>query len=289
MTNHKPVAGDYTFVTPFAPSQSADDRFNERDILFNTPVHDSDGDAVHLAFVNGQRVAPEDGVWTTVQGQYGTLVVMPDGEFGYNWDGNNPAVQAAEAGGGNLTDHFTFKISDGHGGTDFGYFNIATAAPTPGTSTVDFEDAKAPIFPDVYKGLSWGLVDDGQPLNLNTNGNHFVYTTPNDPLQWTEVTTANLQDFATFDSVDITTMSAGPTQYGADITFDGYDSSGAMHSLSVSIGPGGGQFDMSGADHVSLASLGPINELDMYYSFPDEAPNSNDNTMLLFDNFTITV
>lgn len=289
MTNHKPHAVDYTFLTPFHPGGGDDDRFSEADILHSTPPYDSDGDPVHLAFVNGQRVASADGVWTVVQGQYGTLSVMPDGEFGYTWDESNAAVQAMEAGGGSLADHFTFKISDGRGGTDFGYFNIVTEAPTPGTTTVTFEDAKAPNFPDIYKGLSWGLVDDGLPLNLNTSGNHFLYTTPNDPQQRTEITTANLRENVTFNGVDITASSAGPTQYGADITFDGYDSNGNKHSMTVSIPAGSGHFDMTGAEHVSLASLGPINELDIYYSFPGEDPNSHDNSMLLFDDFTINV
>src|SRR5260221_10476322 len=101
MSNHRPLAGDFTFLAPFATS--ADDRFDERDILFNTAPHDADGDAVHLAFVNGQRVAA-NGDWTTIQGQYGVLTVMNDGEFGYEWDFSNPAVQAMEANGGTLVD-----------------------------------------------------------------------------------------------------------------------------------------------------------------------------------------
>ncbi|MDR3473070.1 MAG: VCBS domain-containing protein [Devosia sp.] len=290
MINHKPVAGDFTFVEPFLASGYTDDRFNERNILFATAAHDVDGDTVHLAFVNGQRIAhaSDPQPWTTIEGEYGALTVSDTGEFSYAWDTSNPAVQAMQATGGQLTDHFTFKVSDGHGGTDFGYFNVATGAPTPGTSTVTFEDASQPYFPDVYKGLAWGLVDDGQPLNLNINGNHFLYTTPNDPLQWTEITTSNLQQDVTLTGVDIKTSSLGDAQFGADITFDGYSSDGTKHSMTVSIGPGDGNFNMGGAEHVSLASLGPIDELDIYYGFPGEDPNSHANSVLLFDNFSIT-
>ena len=159
MSNHKPVAVDFSFLTGFNDGGYAtvDDYFYDRSILLKTPLHDADGDKVTLAFVNGQRIAPTESegpapdptnpAHTHIQGEYGTLTVAGDGTFNYQWDLTNPAVEAMIANGGKLVDKFTFKVTDGHGNTDVGYFNVATEAPQHGTSTITFEDAKAPDFP----------------------------------------------------------------------------------------------------------------------------------------------
>jgi hypothetical protein len=296
VTNHKPVAGDFTFHTGFDWTGQADNYFDEQDILLHTPLHDADGDPVHIAFVNGQRIAPTpgQGPWpdptdpslTHIKGEYGTLTVAGDGTFQYVWDQNNPAVQAMNANGGELTDHFTFKVTDGLGGTDFGYFNIVSAAPQHGTSTITFEDATPSDFPDVYKGLRWGDTDNGTPLHLNTTGNHFVYTSEASDGGFNLIGSASYYQYLTYDGVDLKTSSATE---GATITFDGIDSDYNAHELTVSIGPGNGNFDMSGATHVDLSSLGPVNQIYISYDFPDEPQNSHDNPMMLLDNLTITV
>lgn len=297
MTNHKPIAGDFTFHTGFDSSGQVDNYFDETDILLRTAAHDADGDPVHIAFVNGQRIAPTPGDGpsadpsnpnnTHIQGEYGTLTVAGDGTFNYVWDQNNPAVQAMEADGGQLTDHFTFKVSDGRGGTDFGYFNIVSAAPQHGTSTITFEDATPSNFPDVYKGLRWGDTDNGNPLLLNTTGNHFAYTNAayfEDGFNL--IGSASYYQYLTYDGVDISTSSATK---GATVTFDGIDSNYNDHTLTVSIGPGSGNFNMDGATHVDLSSLGPVNQIYMTYDFTGGDPNAHDTPSLLLDNLTITV
>src|SRR5438093_1559128 len=111
MANHKPVAGDYTFLTGFDPTKPVESNlYYDNSILSNTPQFDADGDPVHLAFVNGKRIAassdpnhPKD---TVIHGQYGTLTIDPSGYFSYSFDQTNPAVVALGADGGKLDDHF---------------------------------------------------------------------------------------------------------------------------------------------------------------------------------------
>jgi autoaggregation protein RapA/B/C len=287
MANHKPVAGDYYFLTGFDPTKPVEaNLYYDNSILSNTPLFDADGDPVHLAFVNGQRIAssadPSHPKETVIHGEYGTLTIDPSGYFSYSFDQTSPAVVALGAEGGTLDDHFTFKVSDGRGGTDFGYFDLVTEAPAHGTTTIGFEDASQD-FPFNYKGLEWGSLWDADPMTMivDSQGNHFlesgVYTTT--------IVTANGND-VTFDGVDI---SASTSKYGADITFTGFSADGSQHTLTTSISPGSDNFDMSLAQHVSLESLGPIDQLRVHFDFPGYDYNPDEHPVLLFDNFTITV
>jgi len=290
MANHNPVAGDYTFYTAFTPNTPIENNlYYMNNILSQTSLTDSDGDSVHLAFVNGQRIAPttdpnhpKD---TVIQGQYGALTIDAAGDFSYAYDLTNPAVQAMEANGGRLTDHFTFKVSDGRGGTDFGYFDMVGEAPQHGTTTITFDDADAG-FPYIYKGLQWGELTDDPPYIAGNASNHFAVNIIGNvdiPI-W-----AGNGEAVTFDSIDMSTTSAPGTSYAADVTFIGNGPDGE-ESLNATISPGSPNFDMSQADHIDLSSLGPIGQLSIIVDdFPGYDGNPFDNPTIMFDNLTITV
>lgn len=291
MPNHNPIAGDYTFFTAFTPTTPIENNlYYMNNILSQTASHDADGDAVHLAFVNGQRIAPttdpDHPKDTIVQGQYGALTIDAAGNFSYAYDLTNPAVQAMEANGGKLTDHFTFKVSDGRGGTDFGYFDMVGEAPQHGTSTITFDDTDSG-FPYIYKGLQWGELTDDPPYVAGNSSNHFLVNI----LGNVEIPVwAGNGEPVTFDSIDLSTYSTPGTSYGADLTFVGLAADGSEQTMTTSIGPGSQNFDMSQADHVDLSSLGALTELRIIVDdFPGYDGNPYDNPTILLDNLTITV
>jgi autoaggregation protein RapA/B/C len=286
MANHRPHAGDSYFVTTTDPAHpNILKNWQSDSILAVTRDKDMDGDSVHLAFVNGQRIAPsidpQHSTETEIKGQYGTLTVDAAGTFTYAFDQGNAAVQGLAPGAG-VDDHFTFKISDGRGGTDFGYFDVIGTKPEAGTFTADFEHAGR-NYPFDYKGIAWGTIWDADEMSLHHDGkgNAFVqsgeYTT--------FISTADGNN-ATFDSVDVTTWSAS---YGADVTFTGWRDSSPVDSLTVAVGPGDGGIDMNKAEHVALSSLGPIDQLQVAYDVPNYQYDPLDIPALYFDNFTITV
>jgi autoaggregation protein RapA/B/C len=251
MVNHKPVAGDifdaaYDILLPL-----------EGNILWATPSEDADGDTVRLNFVNGQRINrtnnPDNPGVTIIEGKYGTLTITETGDYVYRIDATDPDVLALDPGDAMLIERFTFKVSDGLGATDFGIMDLAIDIPDRGTFSVDFEDTDR-SFPWTYKGLEWGHLRDGDemPLLTDEDGNHFIGT-------------------GVFTSV-IRTVD------GHDISFDGFTVANlgieesvvrfvglrddfwvAEETLSVS-----GQ-DLATGQHVSLASFGLIDTLQIYY------------------------
>ena len=80
----------------------------------NVLTNDSDADLDSLSVIEVAGIAV--GIGTTVAGAYGTLTVNPDGSYSYALNDGNPAVQAVGAGS-SIADTFTYKVSDGQGGT----------------------------------------------------------------------------------------------------------------------------------------------------------------------------
>ncbi|MBW6421353.1 ExeM/NucH family extracellular endonuclease [Rhizobium sp. XQZ8] len=132
--------------------------------------YDVDGDDVFLRFFDGVRVG-DKGV-PTVDGTYGTFTFDANGKFTYELDLDNPAV-AGLGKGEALIEKATYKISDGHGDTDVGYFSLVingrNDAPVI-TSATDIMVAENEIDtgltvtatdPDVNDTLTYGIVDGG--------------------------------------------------------------------------------------------------------------------------------
>jgi large repetitive protein len=92
------------------------------------------------------------------QGQYGSLVMAPNGDFRYTLNNDAPAVQALD-GGEFATETFTVDISDGNGGTTSATlsFSIEGAVDIPMT-ILDFEGMYAAgksKMPKGYGGFDW--------------------------------------------------------------------------------------------------------------------------------------
>jgi VCBS repeat-containing protein len=76
---------------------------------------DPDGDALQVSFIGeGSPLTyiPNDGGTVSYAGQYGTITIGRDGDFTYDIDETNPAVQAL-ADGETLSEFFTYKVWDG--------------------------------------------------------------------------------------------------------------------------------------------------------------------------------
>ena len=132
--------------------------------------YDVDGDDVFLRFFDGVRVG-DKGV-PTVDGTYGTFTFDANGKFTYELDLDNPAV-AGLGKGEALIEKATYKISDGHGGTDVGYFSLVINGRNDGpviTSATEIAVAEnatdtglivKATDADVNDTLTYGIVDGG--------------------------------------------------------------------------------------------------------------------------------
>jgi autoaggregation protein RapA/B/C len=273
--NHKPVAGD-AFVATYDVLLPIDGN-----ILMETRTLDDDGDVVRVNFVNGQRLErtndPDNPGITVIEGKYGTLTVDETGDFFYRVDPTDPEVLALGPGDAMLVDHFTFKISDGKGATDFGLIDFAIDIPDRGIITVDFEDADR-SFPWTYKGLEWGHLRDGDymPLRTGADGNHFITT----GVFTSTIRTADGHDVS-FDEFTIANLDVAESV----VTFVGLRDNDVVGETEVSVS---GQ-DLATGQHVSLTDLGLIDTLRIYFD-----PIGNDPTdpthfpRLMLDDFVIT-
>ncbi|EJN33917.1 VCBS repeat-containing protein [Pseudomonas sp. GM84] len=79
----------------------------------------------HIASVTNPVGVPVDGnLVTVIQGQYGTLVIRPNGGFQYIVDNSNPAVEALRTAGNFLIDTFGYTIVDSGGLTSSAILQI---------------------------------------------------------------------------------------------------------------------------------------------------------------------
>jgi ELWxxDGT repeat protein/VCBS repeat-containing protein len=118
---------------------------------------DLDHDVLHVSAINGIST----NVGHAVTGAYGTLTVNADGSYSYT---ANKALGSAAAHG--AVDHFSYTVSDGHGGTASSTLSVTVDlhAPAAVGSLAVLADAKA------YIGSAWG----------NENCTGFVFTVSND-------------------------------------------------------------------------------------------------------------
>ncbi|AZV31174.1 VCBS domain-containing protein [Cobetia sp. ICG0124] len=84
---------------------------------------DGDGDSLLIASVNGKAVADSD---TVIQGTYGQLIIAADGTWNYVLDNASDVVQSLDDGQ-QVTDDFSYVVSDGEGGTAVGELTIRVA------------------------------------------------------------------------------------------------------------------------------------------------------------------
>ncbi|PDV85066.1 hypothetical protein CO652_28390 [Rhizobium sp. H4] len=88
-----------------------------------------------LSFFDGERVvAKQSGQVTDIAGEYGTFHVMADGSYTYTL---NEAAKQDFRDGMTLRETIGYKMSDGAGNTDFGYFTLDIHGATSPPVAVD--------------------------------------------------------------------------------------------------------------------------------------------------------
>lgn len=79
---------------------------------------------------------------TAIAGSYGTLTLGADGSYSYALDNTNPLVNQLK-NGVNLTEYYTYAISDGNGGSDTAQLTITITGHTDGAPTISPVDGNA--------------------------------------------------------------------------------------------------------------------------------------------------
>ena len=102
-TNHAPLAGDDATLISFGHTPNP--------ATGNLLDNDSDQDGDSLTVTNAGSFVLTNG----------TLVIASDGAYSYT---ASAAAQSYVFEHGALTDHFTYHVSDGHGGSDYGEFQV---------------------------------------------------------------------------------------------------------------------------------------------------------------------
>ncbi len=83
----------------------------------------NNGGSIFLRFFDGVSVGAKKGVTqvTTIEGEHGTFYVKPDGSYSYVLHAD---AKIGFVDGQTLTEHLSYKISDGAGHTDVGLFTL---------------------------------------------------------------------------------------------------------------------------------------------------------------------
>jgi uncharacterized repeat protein (TIGR01451 family) len=121
-------------------------------ITGNVLANDSDPDGNTLSVTNAG----------TVTLSYGVLVIHADGSYTYTLDNTNPAMNTLD-NGETLDDTFTYRVSDGHGGTESAKLTV----------TIDGNsDYVGPIAVDDSKSVKEDTAPNPVSGNVLTNDSH---------------------------------------------------------------------------------------------------------------------
>ncbi|KKZ89692.1 autoaggregation protein (adhering protein) [Rhizobium phaseoli] len=273
MANHKPAVPDVS-IHDYAPAEAI-----EGNLLDNAT--DSDGDLLQVQFVNGTRIPNKAGEagYLTIEGEHGTLTIFSNGSYSYTV--SDPASLAS---GEVFAEKFSFKISDGKGGTDVANLNIGVHAPPQGPYSIDFENAPTeyPGQPDIasgYAGFKFGDKLDGNLWTVaESGGNEYVVTNPYNP--FFDRVDGKL---FTVEGVDVATV-FDPAYQGVDalVTFEGYVGGNKVSELSLTVYGD----TIADGQHISLAALGAVDFI-RFDIQPDVEPTGF--PQLAFDNFSVLV
>ena len=115
-------------------------------------------------------------------GTYGDLTLNADGSFSYVAGATPNEAVAIEAASGQLTDSFTYSVSDGHGGVSSSELNIGLDATKPSIDAIDFAPSSGDLGIGAREVITLGFSDlgaidiagAGPTLHLN-NGGTAVY------------------------------------------------------------------------------------------------------------------
>ena len=131
---------------------------------------DSDPDADDLTISEFNGTAENVGV--IVNGTYGRIFINDDGNYTYNLDDSNPAVDALDVGE-TLTDSFTYTVTDSEGGTATANLTITingtNDAPVVGGTIPSQVDDDADLIAPVDVTSAFSDVE-GDTLTYTANG-----------------------------------------------------------------------------------------------------------------------
>ncbi|PDV89771.1 autoaggregation protein (adhering protein) [Rhizobium sp. H4] len=273
MANHKPAVPDVS-VHDYAQAEAI-----EGNLLDS--ASDSDGDLLQVQFVNGIRIPNKAGEpgYLTIEGEHGTLTIWSNGSYSYMV--SDPAsLESGEV----FAEKFSFKISDGKGGTDVANLNIGVHTPPQGLYSIDFENAPTeyPGQPDIasgYAGFKFGDKLDGNLWTVaESGGNEYVVTNPYNP--FFDRVDGKL---FTVEGVDVATV-FDPAYQGVDalVTFEGYIGGNKVSEMSLTVYGD----TIADGQHISLEALGAVDFI-RFDIQPDVEPTGF--PQLAFDNFTVLV
>jgi len=143
---------------------------------------DANGDSLSVTAVTSNATASSStiasGSSAVVSGQYGQLTLGANGAYTYVVDNANAAVQALLSSANTLSDTFTYRITDGNGGsaTTTLTVSIQGANDNP-TASDDYNVAKESL-------LTSGAYGAGDPLGSRASGN--VLSNDTDPDRYGE-------------------------------------------------------------------------------------------------------
>ncbi|OWV75179.1 autoaggregation protein (adhering protein) [Rhizobium sp. R339] len=273
MANHKPAVPSVS-IHDYSPTEAI-----EGSLLDGAT--DQDGDLLQVQFVNGVRIPNKAGEpgYLTVEGDHGTLTIWSNGSYSYTVT-DPESLEPGQA----FSEKFSFKVSDGKGGTDVANFHIAVNAPPQGLYSIDFENAPTeyPGQPDIasgYAGFKFGDKVDGNLWAVaEADGNEYVVTNPYNP--FFDRVDGKL---FTVEGVDVATV-FDPGYEGVDafVTFEGYVDGNKVSEMTVKVYGD----TIADGQHISLAELGAVDFV-RFDIDPDVEPTGF--PQLAFDNFTVLV
>lgn len=134
---------------------------------------DSDDDPLTVTTINfGATSAAVTAVGVTIAGAHGTLLIQADGSYTYTLDNTDPAVQALGVNENLPNEVFTYRISDGEGGTATA--NLVIRINGTNDAPVAVDDSFAPIAEDTSVAIN--VFDGGAADDHDVDGDTLTVT-----------------------------------------------------------------------------------------------------------------
>jgi VCBS repeat-containing protein len=115
---------------------------------------------------------------SALHGTYGDLTLNADGSFSYTADATTTEAAAIAAATGQVTDAFTYSVSDGHGGVSSATLDIKLDATKPSISSIAFSPSSGDLAVHASETITLSLANvgaidiagGGPTLTLNDGG-----------------------------------------------------------------------------------------------------------------------
>ncbi|QDT11198.1 Ig-like domain-containing protein [Planctomycetes bacterium K23_9] len=169
VTNPNPTAQNNTnTVSDSGPTQASGNVIANQDVAGQTD-NDPDGDDLVVTQIDGMSVNPN----ATISAFYGVLTIDSTGQYSYDLDVSHSSVVAL-AEGDTLSESFTYRVSDGEGGTDTAVLTITVVgsndAPTTVGTIPDRQGVDANTIPTIPLAGYFTDSDSGDVLTFSDGG-----------------------------------------------------------------------------------------------------------------------